>query len=71
MGLTRPVTMSRSLLLRPSACAVLFACLAPLGGAEIAAAQGGASGSRPSASATLEQCVTAVNQTERSADLRG
>jgi hypothetical protein len=71
MGLTRPVAVSRSLLLRRLVCAALLACLTLLGGVQMAAAQGGASGARPSASAALEQCVTAVNQTERSATFAG
>jgi hypothetical protein len=71
MGITRPATVSHLPLSRPLCCAAGLAALALLAGVRTAAAQGGATSARPSASATLEQCVTAVNQTERSATFAG
>jgi hypothetical protein len=71
MGLSRPATVSRPLLSRPRCCAAVLAALTLLAGVRAVAAQGAATGARPSASATLEQCVTAVNQTERSATFAG
>jgi hypothetical protein len=70
MALRPPATLSRPQVPRLLACAVVFACVALIPDAN-ARAQGGASGARPSASATVEQCVTAVNQPERAATFAG
>jgi hypothetical protein len=73
MTLTPPATVSRPRVVRSLACAVALACVALIPGAQARgqATQGGASGARPSASAALEQCVTAVDQAERSATFAG
>jgi hypothetical protein len=72
MALTFPSTVSRPRML-PLACVAALASVVLIPGATAPAqaAPGGASGAKPSASATLEQCVTAVNQTERSATFAG
>jgi hypothetical protein len=58
-----------------TACAAVLACLmlelVPAAGAVTATHPTGASTAKPGISATLVQCVTAVNQTERSATFSG
>jgi hypothetical protein len=56
------------------ACGLALGCLGQMGASAAAAAQSaqpGAASARPSASATLEQCVTAIAQPERSATFAG
>jgi hypothetical protein len=73
-------TLPRSLRRRSSlqlTCALVLSCLAQATGATASAGavqagiNGGGSGSKPSISATLERCVTAVIQAERSATFVG
>jgi hypothetical protein len=76
---TLSLTPSRAPSRRPPASVARAAALAALAQACLAvawagAAQGaqpGASSARPNVSATLEQCVTSVNQAERSATFAG
>ena len=72
MALTYPSTVPPLRMLQLGCAAALASVVLIPGATEPAqATPGGVSGAKPSASATLEQCVTAVNQTERSATFAG
>jgi hypothetical protein len=72
MALTSPSTVPRLRMLKLGCAAALVSVVLIPGATQPAhATQRGVSGAKPSASATLEQCVTAVNQTERSATFAG